>query len=178
MEQRRYHSALTPEALGDMLVQHFNQERRTEAQRLGTADSVLVQVRHGHEEHQRIALTIGIARQGGAGSSGGAPGITHSAGDEPARPSGSAPTPELVVTVGEQQWFGPQLLGGAALGSLIGALFTPWALFGLIWPISRVVRDYFLPNELWTTIDNYVLVQGGTLVGTAELRHPHDAGGR
>lgn len=171
MEQRRYRSALTPEALGDLLVAHFDEERRTEARRLGGGDSVLVQVRHGHDDHQRVALTIGIARQVG-GATAEVPGITHPA--EEADPAPTAPAaPDLVVTIGEQQWFGPELLGGVVLGSLIGALFTPWALFGLIWPLSQVVREYFAGHEIGGTIDTFVLTQGGELLDVEDVRHPH-----
>ena len=113
MEQRRYRSTLTPEALGDLLVQHFNQERRAEAQRLGAGDSALVQVRHGREDHQREALTIGITRQVSDGTvDDAAPGITHAAdAPAPAPTPATASNPDLVVTVGEQQWFNANQVG-------------------------------------------------------------------
>ena len=176
MEQRRYRSTLTPEALGDLLVQHYAQERRTEAQRLGSGDSVLVQIRRGHEDRRRVALTIGISRAG-AEEAAAVPGITIPA-DAPSAPAPApARAPELVVTVGEQEWLGGHMEGAAVLGSLIGALFTPWALFGLIWPITQAIGEYVNGGEVWKTIDNLVLVQGGTLVSATELAHPH-AGGR
>jgi hypothetical protein len=136
---------------------------------------VLVQVRHGREDHQREALTIGITRQVDDGTADtAAPGITHAA-DAPAPAPAAASDPDLVVTVGEQQWFNANQVGWPALGSLIGVLFTPWALFGLLWLLSRTIQDHFLPNDVWTTIDNFVLTQDGTLVETTDLRHPHGA---
>jgi hypothetical protein len=131
---------------------------------------VLVQVRHGREDHQREALTIGITRQVGDGTAADtAPGITHAADMPAPAPAPAASAPDLVVTVGEQQWFNANQVGWPALGSLIGALF------GLLWPLSRAIQDHFLPNDVWTTIDNFVLTQGGTLVETTDLRHPHGA---
>jgi len=176
MEQRQYRTALTPEQIGDYLVQEYNQQRRTDAQRLGTGDSVLVQVRQGREERQHLALTIGITRgdAAGAGATAAAPGISHPADADPAPAAApAADPPPLAITLGEQQWFTSGHLDGGVVGSLVGALFTPWALFGLIWPVSHRFRTLFAPDEAWTTIENYILTQGGQRLSVTTLAHPH-----
>lgn len=175
MEQRQYRTTLTPEQVGDYLVQEYNQQRRTDAQRLGTGDSVLVQVRQGREDRQRPALTIGITRGDASqiGDAAEAPGISHPADTEPAPPAASTTPPPLTITMGEQQWFTSGHINGGVVGSLIGALFTPWALFGLIWPLSHGLRNLFAPDEAWTAIENYILTQGGQRLSATTLAHPH-----
>ena len=176
MQQRRYNSILTPEMLGDLLVQHYDGERRTEAQRVGSGDSVLVQVRRGREGRQHTALTIGISRAAANEALENAPGITHPAdGDAPAAPTTTAEK-DLVVTIGEQQWFKPEDHSGPVVGSLIGALFTPWALFGLLSPLRQAARGYADSNDVWPTIENSILTQGGTLLSQTELQ-PSQANG-
>src|SRR5206468_2960789 len=114
MEQRTYRGNVSPEGLADYLIQHYNSQEHMRAQKLGQGDALVVQVGHDHD-HKEIhnAVTVGIHR---------APGNNN----------------ELVVTMGTQQWITPQMAGYAAMMGLIAVLFTPWALFALLWPASEI----------------------------------------
>ena len=146
MQQRIYQGgAATPAAVADYLVQQFAETRRLRAQTLGQGDSLIVQI--GREGRSHV-LTLGIARR-------------------PETPQ------ELVVTMGEQEWLhsGSALYGVA--GSLAGALFTPWALFGLIWPLKHMLDAQNLPAEVWNMLDVYLGAQGATLAQESRPTHPH-----
>jgi hypothetical protein len=175
MQQRRYRTTVTPDALADFLVAQYGGFSHLHAQKLGGGDSVVVQVGRGdHHERERRALTLGIARETVAAAADSAPGITHPADEpEPAQQAPAAPESELVVTLGEQQWLWPGLLTYTAMMGLVAVLVTPWALFALIWPLSYALRELVAPNDLWATVDGYVLGHGGTLAADTTLRHPH-----
>ena len=81
--------------------------------------------------------------------------------------------PGIVVTMGQQQWLTPKMATYAAVMGLISLLVTPWALFALLWPLSEAVGSGTLPGDIWNTIENYVVGEGGTLARTQELTHPH-----
>lgn len=149
MEQRRYRSAVEPEALAHYLEDHLDEQRRTEAQVLGQGDSVVVQVKHGREGREQDSATIGIHR-------------------DPDQPG------VLVVTQGEQQWLTKANVDHVA-GTMIGALWTPWALFGLLWPARNALSNLASPGEIWHLVDTFVLTQGGELIASEDLEHPHAA---
>ena len=143
MEQRIYRGPVTPDSLADYLVQHYDGQEKLQAQKLGQGDVVMVQVGRGdHQNKVQGAICVGIARV----------------------PDGDG----VAVTMGQQQWLHPGQ-GSAVLGSLIGAMFTPWALFGLIWPLSHVASTLTLPNNIWATIEHRCMTVGATLVGTQQL---------
>jgi len=146
MQQRIYHGGTaTPHGLANYLVEQFAQTRRLRAQILGEGGSLVVQI--GREE-RAPAVTLGIT--------------------QPPEDDG-----DLVVTMGEQQWFAPGSAAYSVAGSLAGALFTPWALFGLIWPLKHTLDAHNLPQEVWNIVDIYLIGQGATLAQDQRLSHPH-----
>jgi hypothetical protein len=149
MEQRIYHGNLSPDGLANYLVQRFDPQHDLQAQKLGEQDSLVVQIGRGDTpEEIRQAVTLGITR---------------------------APDSEqgLAVTMGEQQWISPKVATHAAMVGLIGVLITPWALFGLLWPLSELLGGHALPSEIWSAVETYALSQGATLAQTQDLAHPH-----
>jgi hypothetical protein len=143
MEQRVYRGNARPNDLADYLVQHYEQQRHIQVQKLGQGDTVMVQIGAGrHPDRVRGALTIGIAP------------LPDSSG--------------VVITMGQQQWLGPDF-GRTVTGSLIGAMFTPWALFSLIWPLSDMASSMSLPQDIWNTIDMYCTSAGATLAGSQQM---------
>ncbi len=149
MEQRIYHGTVTPQALADYLVQHYNSQEKMRAQRIGEGDNLVVQVGYDHDHKDiRNAITIGIHP---------APG---NAGD-------------LAVTMGEQQWITPQLAGYAVMMGLVGLLVTPWALFALLWPVSELFAAHALPGDIWNTIEVFTMTQGAVAGPPQTLTHPH-----
>lgn len=151
MEQRTYQGDVSPNGLADFLVQHYGNQDRLQAQKLGQGDALAVQIgeeHHHHEGNLRHALTLGIHR---------------ATGDEPG----------IVVTMGQQQWITPQMAAYAAMMGLISVLVTPWALFALLWPVSHLLGSRALPGDVWNSVETYVLSQGGSLAQTQELAHPH-----
>ena len=146
MQQRTYQGGTaTPAGLAGYLVQQFEQTRRQRAQILGEGDSLIVQI---GRDGRSPALTLGIARR-------------------PETPQ------ELIVTMGEQEWLHSSSVLYGAAGSLAGALFTPWALFGLIWPLKHTLDAQNLPGEVWNMIDVYLGSQGATLAQETHPTHPH-----
>ena len=143
MEQRLYHGNVTPKGLADYLEQHYEAQRRMQVQQLGQGDHLLVQIGEGRSpDRVRGAITVGI---------------------------GPAPDSDgIAVTMGQQQWLGKDF-GGNVAGSLVGALFTPWALFGLIWPLSQIASSMGLPQDIWNMIELYCTSAGATLAGTAQM---------
>jgi hypothetical protein len=149
MEQRIYHGNLSPDGLANYLVQRFDPQPDLQAQKLGEGDSLVVQIGRGDTpEEIRHAVTLGITR---------------------------APDSEqgLAVTMGEQQWISPKVATHAAMIGLIGVLITPWALFGLLWPLSELLGGHALPSEIWGAVETYALSQGAMLAQAQDLAHPH-----
>ncbi|MBA3945496.1 MAG: hypothetical protein H0X37_13135 [Herpetosiphonaceae bacterium] len=155
MEQRTYHGNVPPEGLADYLVQHYDPQADLQAQKIGQGDSLMVQIGRGDTPDElRNALTLGI---------------TRSPNDATA----------LLVTMGQQQWIDPKMMGYVAMMGLISIMVTPWALFALIWPLSRMLSSTTLPNDIWNTIELYTASQGAATGATQKLVHPHfdqDAG--
>lgn len=146
MQQRLYQGGTaTPADLAAYLVQQFEETRRLRAQTLGKDDSLLVQI---GREGRTPALTLGIARR-------------------PETPG------DLVVTMGEQEWLHAGSTIYPIAGSLVGALFTPWALFGLIWPLKHTLDAQNLPGEVWNLIDVYLGSKGAMMVQETRPIHPH-----
>ncbi len=75
--------------------------------------------------------------------------------------------------MGKQQWITPKIATYAAMIGLVSVLVTPWALFALLWPVSELIGSRSLPDDLWSTVETYILSQGATLAQTQDLRHPH-----
>ena len=147
-----YHGNITPEALADYLVQHYNSQEKMRAQRIGQGDNLVVQVGYDHDHKEiRNAITIGIHHAPGSAS-------------------------DLAVTMGEQQWITPQLAGYAVMMGLVGIMVTPWALFALIWPLSQLFAAHALPGDIWNTIEVFTIGQGAVAGPTQTLTHPHAAG--
>ena len=152
MEQRTYLGNVAPDGLADYLVQLYNGQGDLLAQKLGQGDTLVVQIgRDRNHRGTRNAVTIGIhrAQEGGDG---------------------------LVVTMGEQQWITPELATYAVMMGLISVLFTPWALFALIWPLSSLLGSRVLPGQIWDQIQTYVMSQGGVPGAVQPLAHPHLGG--
>jgi len=146
MQQRLYQGGTaTPADLAAYLVQQFEETRRLRAQTLGQGDSCIVQI---GREGRTPALTLGIARR-------------------PETPG------DLVVTMGEQQWFHSSSALYPVAGSLAASLFSPWALFGLIWPLKHAVDAQNLPGEVWNLIDVYLASKGAMMVQETRPTHPH-----
>ncbi len=148
MEQRIYQGNISPDGLAESLVQFYSQEHNLTGQKLGQGDSVAVQIGRPDGNRLRNAVMIGIARS-------------------PENPQ------HLMVTLGEQEWIHSGSSIYSVAGSLVGALFTPWALFGLLWPAQHALGKYLMPNEIWNKVEFYVISQGGTMVQAQELAHPH-----
>jgi hypothetical protein len=149
MEQRIYHGAVAPEGLADYLVQHFDPQHDLQAQKLGGGDSLAVQIGRGDvPEELRNAVTVGITRTTDSEQ-----GIT--------------------VTMGQQQWITPKIATHAAMIGLVGLLITPWALFGLLWPMSELIGSQALPGDIWSAVETYALSQGAVLAQSRDLAHPH-----
>lgn len=149
MEQRIYHGNLNPEAFADFLVQRFDPQENIQAQKIGQGDSLVVQVGHGDVPAEiKHAVTVGITRASDAEQG-------------------------VVVTMGQQQWISPRMATYAAMMGLIAVLVTPWALFGLLWPVSELIGSRTLPGEIWSAVDTYALSQGASLAHTNDLTHPH-----
>ena len=149
MEQRVYHGAITPEALADYLVQKYDPQDDLQAQKLGSGDSLAVQIGRGDEPDKiKHALTVGIAR-----TTEGEQGVT--------------------VTIGQQQWITPKMATYAAMIGIISLLITPWALFALLWPVSEMIGSTTLPGQVWNDIETYALTQGATLGRKEDVGHPH-----
>jgi hypothetical protein len=151
MEQRVYHGRLTVDGLADFLVQKFDPQENLQAQKLGAGDSCAVQIGQGDTPADiRNAITVGITRATDAEEG-------------------------VAVTIGQQQWIRPEMIGYAAVIGLIGVLITPWALFGLLWPLQHMLSATALPGMIWSEVEAYALSQGATLARSEDLRHPHDA---
>jgi len=149
MEQRVYHGNVTPEGLADFLVQRFDPQENLQAQKLGSGDSLVVQIGHGDvPEEIKHAITVGI---------------TRAADSEQG----------IAVTMGQQQWISPRMATYAAMIGLVSLIITPWALFGLLWPVSELIGSRTLPSDVWSAVETYVLSQGGALAQTQDLTHPH-----
>ncbi len=146
MQQRTYQGGTaTPAGLAVFLTQQFAATRRLRAQTLGEGDSVVVQI--GREE-RAPAITLGIMQP-------------------PER------AVDIVVTMGEQEWLAPSSSLYGVAGSLVGVLFTPWALFGLLWPLKHTLDAHNLPQEIWGMVETYLIGQGATLGHEEHLTHPH-----
>jgi hypothetical protein len=152
MERRIYRGNLTPAALAEHLVRHYDPLENLQAQDIGQGEAHAVQIGRGDVPRDlRHAVTVAItpAADGQQG---------------------------IAVTLGQQQWITPQTATFAAAMGLIGVLVTPWALFALLWPLSDVIGSTTLPGDIWNTIDMYVAGSGGSLDRAEELRHPHAGG--
>jgi len=149
VEQRIYHGTVAPEGLADYLVQRFDPQQNLQAQKLGQGDSLAVQIGRGDvPEELRNAVTVGITRATDSEQ-----GVT--------------------VTIGQQQWITPKFATHAAMIGLVGLLITPWALFGLLWPVSELIGSQALPGDIWSAVETYALSQGATLAEARDLAHPH-----
>lgn len=151
MEQRIYRGNFTPEQLADYVVQHYNQEGHLEGQKLGQGDSIAVQVGRRDGNRLRQATTIGIVKS----------------------PQNSQ---DVMVTLGEQEWIHTGSSIYPIAGTLVGALFTPWALFGLLWPAQHALGQHLMPNDIWSNIEFFVTSHGGAMVSAENLTHPHFQG--
>jgi hypothetical protein len=152
MQQRIYRGGgVSPEALADYLVQHFNPQTDLQAQKIGEGESWIVQIARGDlPERQRHAISIAIARP---------------AGQEQA----------VAVTMGQQQWITPAMAGYTAMMALIAALVTPWVLFALLWPASQLVGSATMPGDIWSAVDTFMASRGAVVDHEHDLQHPHAA---
>ena len=149
MEQRVYHGAVSPDQLADYLVQQYDPQKNMQAQRIGEGDSLVVQIAMSDDpEKKHGALTLAVVRATDAEAG-------------------------VMITMGEQQWITPQNVAHTAMMATIAVLITPWALFGLIWPLSQIVSARMLPNDVWNTIETYMLGQGAQRAYTQDIQHPH-----
>jgi hypothetical protein len=149
MEQRIYHGEVSPADLAAFLVQQYDPQPDLQAQILGEGDSLLVQIGHGdHPEKIRHAVTVAITRA----------------------PEGE---PGVAVTMGQQQWLTPGMVGYAAMMGLISVMVTPWVLFALIWPLSDLIGSAALPGDVWNAIDLHMASRGATRSADRQLAHPH-----
>ncbi len=80
-----------------------------------------------------------------------------------------------MVTLGEQQWLDPSMIAYSAMMGLVAVIVTPWALFGLIWPLKGLWDRHELPQHVWSLIETYLVGQGATQVQAQRLAHPHAA---
>ncbi len=151
MEQRIYHGTITPDGLAQHLVDEFDPKPNVQAQKLGRGETFLVQLGGGDTPDQvRRAVTLAIAQ-----ADDGLPGVK--------------------VTLGEQQWINNEQAGHVAFWTLLGAIFTPWALFMLIFPLKDLVEDLSEvgPERIWNSVELYCASQGATLNMSTTLAHPH-----
>lgn len=148
MEQRVYRGGnANAEGLANFLVQHYDPQHDLQAQKLGEGNSLVVQIARGDEPtHKRDAVTIGISQSEEQG---------------------------LVVTIGEQQWIDPSMIGYVVMMGMVSLLVTPWALFALVWPASRILGNRVLPNDIWSMVETYAIGQGAIGAGSQTLQHPH-----
>jgi hypothetical protein len=148
MEQRIYRGGnVPPEDLAAHLVQHYEPQENLQAQRLGEGASLIVQIARGDvPEERRHAVTVGILRK---------------------------PDDTVAVTLGQQQWLTEKMATYTAVMALVSILATPWALFGLLWPLTSYVGSATLPGDIWSTIDTYMATRGAELGGSEVLQHPH-----
>ena len=145
MQQRVYRGGTgTPAGVADFLVQQFAQTRRQRAQVFGEGGAVLVQI---GREGRAPALTVGIA---------------HPPQD----------MQDIVVTMGEREWATSSASLYGTAGTLVGALFTPWALFGLLGPLKHTLDANNVPQEVWGMIETYLIGQGAMLVSNQQLQPP------
>jgi hypothetical protein len=150
MEQRIYRGDIDPEQLADYLVSQFDPQENLQAQRIGQGRSLIVQIGRGDvPEELRDAVTVAIAE------------ASDEAGDG------------IAVTLGQQQWLTPQRATYAAVIGLVSILVTPFALFALVWPLSQAVGTQTMVGNIWSAIDQYVVMQGGALARTQDVAHPH-----
>ncbi len=146
MQQRIYCGAdVSPEDLGAHLVAQYAQTRRMRAQIMGAGTSLAVQI---GRDGRAPAMTVGIVQS-----------------PDDAR--------DIIVTMGEQQWISNDSALSAAAGSLVGALYSPFALFGLIWPVKHILRGDHSPQDAWSSIDAYMIQHGAVLATDQTLTHPH-----
>lgn len=149
MQQRVYHGTVSPDQLADYLVQLYDPQKNMQAQRIGEGDSLIVQIAMSDvPENKRGALTVAIVRAMDAESG-------------------------VMITMGEQPWLTPQNMAYGAMMAAISVLVTPWALFGLIWPVSQILETRMLPNDVWNTIETFMIGQGARRSQTQEIQHPH-----
>ena len=120
-----------------------------QAQKVGKDQSFLVQIGHGKDTGQmrHIALTVAIG-----------PAANGQQG--------------VIVAIGQRQWITPDELKNAALWVVLGVLFSPFALFGLLWPLSDMYSDSTLPGDVWDTVEVYAASQGGDSPGDSNFRAP------
>ena len=149
MERRIYRGNLSPAALAEHLVQQYDPQENLQAQDIGQGEAHAVQIGRGDvPKDLRHAVTVAIT-----------------------------PAPDgqqgIAVTLGQQQWITPKLATHAAMIGLVGLLITPWALFGLLWPVSELLGSRALPGEVWSAIETYALSQGAALAQTQDVQHPH-----
>lgn len=149
MERRIYRGEIYPEDLADYLVGHYDPQENLQAQDISEGTAHVVQIGRGDiKKELRHAVTVAIT-------------------EAPDSDDG------IAVTMGQQQWLDQKMGTFSAVIALVGVLVTPWALFGLLWPISDLIGSTTLPGDIWSTIDAYVLSHGGHLEKTEDLKHPH-----
>ncbi len=150
MEKRFYTGrALSPEALADYLVAHFDPQQDVQAQKVGKENSWVVQIGRGDEPEdirQAVSIAISLSEQD---------------------------APELQVTIGQQQWIHPRQTTFLVMVGLIALLATPWVLFAMIWPVSQIMAATGIPDAVRHQVDTWVAAQGGAFSHSAELQHPH-----
>lgn len=151
MEQRIFRGEkLKAEALANYLVEYFEPRHDLQAQRIGQDQAFLVQVARGDVPgHRRHAISVTLAHQEEDGEQ------------------------RLVVTMGQQQWLDHGTTNLTLALSLLGAVITPFALFALLWPLNDMMGSVALPSDIWREVQLYVHEQGGDLVETRVVRHPH-----
>ena len=149
MEQRRYRVEIDPQALATFLVEHFDPQEDLQAQEIGQTGSHLVQIGRGDvPKDLRHAVTVAIARSDDG----------------------------LTVTMGQQQWLDPKTATFSVAMGLLGLIVTPFALFGLLWPLSEALASSSIPGDVWNAVDTFLASAGGHLDRTDDLQHPHTSG--
>ena len=149
MEQRIYHATnVSPEALADYLIQNTElpgRRRHWLVQKIGGADSVIVQIGRDHHYKVEPAVSLAIAR------------IPDHPGD-------------IAVTMGEKEWLtADKVTHGAMMGAIALVSLSPWVL---LHPARHMLEGEMLPGQLWDNIDLFILGQGGTVVQRQNLNAP------
>lgn len=149
MQQRIYSAPISPEDLADFLVRYYEPQHDLQAQKFSEGGGIMVQIAHGDvPEDQRHAVTVAIVQSK----------------EDPQ---------DLVITMGQQQWITTHMISYTGMMGLLSIAVTPWALFGLLWPITELIQSTMLPNNIWHTLETFLLEKGGCLKKTEILSHPH-----
>jgi hypothetical protein len=147
IEQRSYKTNLGAEQLAAYLVAHYDPKEDLNAQRIGEGSNMLVQIRKGDRSGagDRVASIAIVADR---------------------------EMQSLTITLGEQQWITPNEASLGAVVGFISLLFTPLALFALLWPAKDLVGRLMMPQDIWLSIDEYILSQGGSHTSNPNFNYP------